>query len=327
MIFKILRHVFICIIPLIFIKPGFLAAESIAQIQQKPDLQTLNNAKINILAIIKLTNFTINGFKASELSGLAWDNDENILYALSDNGYLLHLRPVFKGNELADILLLNGYFLHDSKGNQLKWKQSDSEGLAIKYGNNGIPGDTELLICFERHPRIIQYNTDGSYKDEIKLPLKLQDINNYQSENKSLEAITLHPTLGVLVGTEQPLIKNKSNKHNVFSLNGEHWDVLSSQITNSGLSDMTTFENGDLLILERGFSGLWPTFEFTLHRVSINSHDVVSEIIATFPANNGVFNDNFEGITQYKDDYFFMVSDDNNHPFKRTLLIYFKILK
>jgi len=90
---------------------------------------------------------------------------------------------------------------------------------------------------------------------------------------------------------------------------------------------MTTFENGDLLILERGYSGLWPTFEVALHRISFNGNNLSKETVALFPSNNGLFDDNFEGITHYRNDYFFMVSDDNNHPFKRTLLIYFKISK
>ena len=324
---SIYRHLFTCIIPLLFINSGLSAAESIAKIQQKPGLQTLKNSKINILSVFKLTNITINGFKASELSGLAWDDDENILYALSDNGYILHLRPVFKGSELTDILLIGGYPLQDSKGKQLRWKQSDSEGLAVKFGNNGIPGDSELLVSFERHPRIIQYKTNGIFQKEIKLPEILRDINNYQGENKSLEAITIHPLHGILIASEQPLNKNNPGKHDIYSINGDHWEIPFSNITRSGLSDITTFENGDVLVLERGYSGFWPVFEFALQRLIFNSPDILTESIATFSSNNGVFNDNFEGLSRYKNDHFFMVSDDNNHPFKRTLLIYFEILK
>lgn len=327
MISRIYRQFFICIIPLVCMDSGLSAAESIAQIQQKPDQQAFQDTRINILAIVKLTNITINGLKASELSGLAWDNDENLLYALSDNGYVLHLQPVFEGTNLTDILLIDGYPLQDSRGNPLRWKQSDSEGLALLHGSNGITGDSELLVSFERNPRIIQYNTRGIYQKEIILPGILRDINNYRGENKSIEAIVIHPTHDILIGIEQPLNKNNPGKHDIYSVNGDHWEIPFSQIANSGLSDMTTFENGDILLLERGFSGLWPSFEFSLQRLTINSQDIVTETIAAFPSSNGFFDDNFEGITQYKNDYFFMVSDDNNHPFKRTLLIYFEILK
>jgi len=321
------RPYLIAIIPLFCINTSLYGAESIAQIQHYEPTQANSNSKISNLSIFKLTNISINGFKASELSGLAWDDDENILYALSDNGHLLHLRPIFEDSKLTDILLLDGYALQDAKGNRLRWKQADSEGLAIQFGDNGIIGDSILLVSFERYPRVIQYKPDGSFLIKLNLPIELQDIANYQSENKSLEAITIHPTFNVLIGTEQPL-KNKNLKyHNVFMLSGKNWDISSSLINDSGLSGITTFENGDLLILERGYSGFWPTFEIALHRISLNENNIKEETIALFLSNNGLFDENFEGITQHKNDYFFMVSDDNNHPFKRTLLIYFKVSK
>jgi len=34
----------------------------------------------------------------SELSGLTWDEDEEILYAVTDRGLLLHLRPVIRND-------------------------------------------------------------------------------------------------------------------------------------------------------------------------------------------------------------------------------------
>jgi len=321
------RPYLIAIIHLFCINTGLIAAESIAIIQPYEPTQANSNSKISILSIFKLTNISINGFKASELSGLAWDDDENILYALSDKGYLLHLRPVFEGTTLTDVLLLNGYALQDVKGNRLRWKQADSEGLAIQFGDNGITGDSILFVSFERHPRVIQYKPDGLFLKELNLPTQLQDIANYQSENKSLEAITTHPTFNVLIGVEQPLKNENIKNHTIFELSGNNWVIPLSSVKNSGLTGMTTFENGDLLILERGYSGLWPTFEIALHRISFNGNNLSKETVASFLSNNGLFDDNFEGITHYRNDYFFMVSDDNNHPFKRTLLIYFKISK
>jgi hypothetical protein len=52
---------------------------------------------------------------------------------------------------------------------------------------------------------------------------------------------------------------------------------------------------------------------------------VSAETIHTFLPEDGLFNENFEGITHFEDDTFMMVSDDNNHPFRRTLLVYFRI--
>ncbi|MEE9551686.1 MAG: esterase-like activity of phytase family protein [Gammaproteobacteria bacterium] len=303
------------------------AAESIARLQEQDLTLNRNNANtgVNILAIAELTNISINGFKVSELSGLAWDADENTLYAISDNGYVLHLRPEFKNDQLTDVLLLNGFALHDDQNKPLKWKRADSEGLAIKQSNNGIVGDTELLVSFERRPRIIRYNSNGTFISSIELPEQLRDIKNYESENKSLEAITAHVQLGVLVGVESPLKGTEQGMLNIYSMNGNNWKLPAANASEGGLVGMTSLDDGNLLILERAYTGILPKFEIALHRVSIKDNVLSEKIIAKFLPDEELFNDNFEGITYHKNNYFFMISDDNNHPFKRTLLIYFHV--
>jgi len=262
----------------------------------------------------------------SELSGLAWCEDENILYALSDNGYLLHLRPVFNEIELTDILLLDGYALLDEKGKPLKWKKADSEGLSIVNNNNNVIDDTELLISFERIPRIIKYKTNGEFIEEINLPEKLRDISNYRSENKSTEALTHHNELGLLLGNEYPLIDTEYGNLSIYSISGDKWIIPAQNKSHGGLVGMTTLINGDLLILERAYTSIVPQFEITLHRLSIIENKPTREIIITILPEQEIFNDNFEGITRHTGNKFFMVSDDNNHPFKRTLLVYFSVI-
>ena len=304
-----------------------MAEESIAEfIQFDKQIDILKaNPELDIHSIVRLTNLSVNNFNASELSGLAWDEDEKLLYALSDKGYILHLRPVFSGQELTDILLLDGFYLKDEKGNRLRWKQADSEGLDILLSNNGKHDDSTLLVCFERIPRVIKFSPNGQFIEEIKLPELIQDINNYQSENRSLEAITSHPGLDIILGLENSLKKEDHNQLNIYSITGQNIKFPSALDAGGGLSGMTVFENNDLLILERGFSGIWPTFEFALHRITIHENDVQNRVVATFPSDNELFNDNFEGITRHTKNNFFMVSDDNNHPLKRTLLVYFEI--
>ena len=321
------RHLIIGMILFFASLSSGFAEESISSIQQYqlrlPGKN--NNSGIELISCAVLTNISVNGFKASELSGLAWDKDENILYALSDNGYLLHLRPVIKNSRLIDVLLLNGYALHDDKGIRLKWKLADSEGLAIQQGHNNIHGDSTLLVSFERRPRIIRYTPEGDFIEKINLPARLQDMSNYQNENKSLEAVAIHDELGIIIGTEYPLKGDIKDNMNIYSITGEHWSFPSRGIVNSGLVGMSFLMDRSLLILERNYTGLIPEFNIALHLVSFDGDNITDKIIAEFSPDDNLFDDNFEGITHHENNYFFMISDDNNHPFKRTKLVYFKI--
>ncbi|OQW92898.1 MAG: hypothetical protein BWK79_13870, partial [Beggiatoa sp. IS2] len=50
--------------------------------------------QVRLHGMLEIFNETVDGILLSELSGLAWDEDEEILYAVSDKGNLFHLRPV-----------------------------------------------------------------------------------------------------------------------------------------------------------------------------------------------------------------------------------------
>ena len=58
-------------------------AESIASIEYPETIieDDNGNVLIHVQAVAKLSNITINGLKVSELSDLAWDADEDLLYA------------------------------------------------------------------------------------------------------------------------------------------------------------------------------------------------------------------------------------------------------
>ena len=302
-----------------------LAADSIANIKQYNLAlnNEISNSSIKLLAIGQLTNISINGFKVSELSGLAWDEDEKILYTLSDNGYLFHLRPAFNKDQLIDVQSLAGFALRDENNKPLGGKYADSEGITIEKNNNGISGDTTLLICFEGNPRVVRYYPNGDYINTLTLPDMLSDTTRYHGKNKSLEAISLHDQYGILVGTEYPLKETEQGMLSIYSIQGNDWHVPAINKDYGALVDMTVLEDGSILLLERAYTWIWPEFDVTLHRVTLSENDITHELIARFAPGNDLFNDNFEGITIYRNNYLFMISDDNNHPLKRTLLIYF----
>src|SRR5215204_1115282 len=56
--------------------------------------------RIRSLGMLEIPSIKIRGMRLSLLSALAWDEDEGLLYALSDKGSLFHLRPELKNERL-----------------------------------------------------------------------------------------------------------------------------------------------------------------------------------------------------------------------------------
>lgn len=301
------------------------AGDPIARVRQMQQQWREGKFEMNLLAVATLSNISVDGLKVSELSGLAWDRDEGLLYALSDNGYVLVLEPVFKERVLQDILLIGGHRLLDEKGRPLKYKLADSEGLAVEGGNNGKHGDARLIVSFERVPRLARYQPDGTLMSYITLPAVLADVTRSRSENNSLESVAIHNNLGILVGTEYPLKDGEPGTLNIYSLQGEHWSFPAHDHADGALVDMTTLDDGRIIALERSYSGLLSGLHTTLHRIKLNGKTIVADRIHSFTPEEGLFNDNFEGLTHLSENRFMMISDDNNHPLKRTLLVYFEI--
>ena len=288
---------------------------------ENPDRSTV----VEMLSSVILDDITIDGTRVTEFSALAWDEDENILYAVSDNGYLLHLRPVLDKGELSDVKLIEGYPLLDSQGNPLRGKLADSEGIAVRNERNNIPGDTELYISFERVPRIIQYSNRGRYIQQIPLPAALARIENYRGENRSLESLLYHDTLGLLTGPELPLEKDSPGQLVVYSLDGHLWRVLAHDHVHGALVDLAAMDGGRIMLLERAYNGPLEGIIITLHCLDPYDQRMTSEI-ASLQSGGPMFNENFEGLAHLGNGRYLMISDDNNHPLMQTRLVYFRLI-
>lgn len=302
-----------------------ISADSIASIEYPETIITddNNNELIHVQAVAQLSNITINGLKVAELSDLAWDEDENLLHTLSDNGYMISFRPVFSNERLIDLLIIDGLQLHDNKRNKLRWKNSDSEGLTLINANNQIQGDTKYIVSFERLPRVIQYDREGFIEKQIGIPEKLENINNYRSENKSLESVLMNNQYGLLIGTEYPLKGEDITQLGIYTSDGK-LRSFPAYFQNGALTSLATIEENNLLAIERVAGGFLAGVKVALHHLRIDGDHLENKVIARLLPSEGFFNDNFEGIERHKDNYYFMISDDNDNPFKDTILVYFK---
>ena len=284
--------------------------------------------KLNGSIALKSTIF--NSIPVKELSGIAWDNDEKILYTVSDEGYLYHLEVTINNNQLDGVKVIFAVKLVDSSGNPLKGKYRDSEGLSTLNTNNGKQGDTQLFISFENKPRIVKFSTKGRMISAIKLPKKINKKSKFRHKNKALESVAYHPKYGVITAAEYPIKYRTQTIQTLFSSTGKEWSFERSKAPNSGITGLEILENGDVLVLERAYKNPFIPVVINLRRLQLDQCNkdrlCKAEAIARFDASDGWSIDNFEGLAHYKDNQYFMISDDNNSIFQKTILVLFEVI-
>jgi hypothetical protein len=280
--------------------------------------------------MLVLPDVDVDDVRLSQLSGLAWDDDDGILFALSDKGALFQLRPTIRNNTLVGVELLKAARLHDLGSDKpLRRWLSDAEGLDILNGRNGRRGDAELIISFEAIPRIWRYRPDGHAVSAYALPAPLNDRKAYLDRNLMLESVCRDPQLGILTTPEMPLHGEREGMTRLYDLGGKSW--LYPLERGNAISDMVCLGNREVLVLERTFGRLFGRNAIGLRRVKLPrepspDQPLPVETIAILDAAAGLAIDNFEGLTHFRGNYYFMVSDDNDNFFQRTLLLYFEIL-
>lgn len=285
------------------------------------------NGKLRLLGALELPSRTLNGTRFSGLSGLAWNEDDSLLYALTDHGVIFHLRPTFRHGQLADVALLHAAPLIDPRTRKpVKWRRSDSEGLDILNGRNGRKEDAELIVSFEGEPRIARYRPDGQFIADVPLSDPLHNLRSYRY-NKMLEAVCVHPREGVLTAPEEPL-NGEAGTARLYRADGSAWRFAPSR---GGIVALECLPDGDVLVMERDYSTLslhWVTTLRRLHLPPGTPPDSLlpAETVTTLDSHQGLQIDNFEGLTRHHGNRFFMVSDDNDVFVQRTLLVYFELL-
>ena len=313
---------FLCLIYSSFVAAEQSIGNALTLTPAQLEFYEQNNFKI--LGVLQLDSNIATNYRLVEFSGIAWDNDEQDLVILSDRGFIIHTKPIFNKNQLIDIELLSYHQLEDKNGKKLRHSASDSEGLALINSKNNRYNDTELIISFERKPRVIRYTSEGKFISRKSVTNVLNDINNYKSPNKALEAITLHNQFNIITGPELPL-DNNSNSLSLHTLSDKQWFFRAYNEKYGSLVGLTTLPSNKIIALERIFPGVFAGISNVIHLISLDENSLKQETLLKLQPADGYFNENFEGISWHKKNRFFMISDDNDNPFQRTLLIYFEI--
>ena len=285
---------------------------------------------IRFLGMLQLPNPVVDGMRLSQLSGLAWDDDDGILYAISDKGFLFHLRPVFENGNLTGLKLLRAVHLRELGSNKpLGYGRTDSEGLDILKGRNGRKGDAELLVSFERFPRIVRYRPDGYAVSEYALPAPLNDAKRYQDPNKMLESVCVDSRLGILTAPEVPLKGERQGYTRIFSLEGGSWFYPLPE--GNRITDLACLGHDRVMVLESDFRGAFGGLAVFLRIATLPPDPTSAEPVpvvttVTLDTGKGYKIDNFEGLARHRGKRFFIVSDDNDLFIQRSLLMYFEVL-
>lgn len=285
---------------------------------------------IRILGLLQLPSFSVNNLRFAEFSDLAWDDDDGVLYAESDQGGLFWLQPVFTNSYLTDVKLIKALpLLELGKDKAVRWTRTDAEGMDIVNARNGRKNDAELVISFEREPRMLRYRTDGTAIRQYALPKPLDAIKNYHGANKALEAVCIDPDRGVLTVAEQPLRGERPGYTRIFDLQGKSWYFPATK--NNGIVALECLGHGDILVLERDYLSILVHTIITLKKIHLpaglpDGATLSAETLVRLDDSNGLRLDNFEGLTRHRGNRYFMISDNNDNFLQRTLLLYFEIV-
>ncbi len=279
---------------------------------------------IRILDQKELSFLEVKGIKFSEISDLAYDQKTKSLFMISDEGKLFEFRAVF-GDRIVELRPVRAGKLLKKNGKKFKKWRRDSEGMTLD-------GRGRLLISFEEKPKIAWFHKNsaryGRLIRKYSLPKKLGKMNHFRSKNKGLEAIAWHKRHGILTVAEWPLRRDSKKLQTIYSLGGREWHFSAEPEGNSAVSAIEVMDDGNILVLERSFTGYMHPFVVTLKKVYIDrcrKGKCPTEILAKMNSHKGWDVDNFEGLARVGKNRYVMISDDNDNFFQKTLLIYFEV--
>ena len=184
----------------------------------------------------------MNGIRIDEISGLAWDEDEQVLYAVSDNGSVIHFRLKLGSDTIVAIEPVFAAHLAEAEARGSRRRKLDAEGLTLLNADNGRAGDTELVVVTEREPRFIRFSPAGAILGETSPPTPLEDRRNYRG-SKALESVANHRGHGLLTAPESPLKGQPEDRHSIYA-SGRRWSIA-RQAPDSRLKALDVLPDGN----------------------------------------------------------------------------------
>ena len=127
---------------------------------------------------------------------------------------------------------------------------------------------------------------------------------------------------------EFPLKDQKSGYQGIFNSDGEVCKFKKDYFDNA-VTEFEIMPDNNLLVLQRDFEKKTFKISITLKKVYLD--EIIDGIcstknLAVMKSDAGWNLDNFEGLTHYKDNIYFMISDDNGFFLQDTILTMFEVV-
>jgi hypothetical protein len=279
--------------------------------------------KATVLGHIDSPAEGMNGYRIEELSGLAWDADEKLLYAVSDRGVLHHFRIHLDGNRIARMEVIYSAALTGADGTELT--VNDAEDVAVINGDNGRESDSELLIALEDGPAVARFTPQGKRLADVGLPAPLSDKAQYAKKNRRLESVAFDTRYGMVTAPETALLGRPEDQHTLYATGGEKWTFKAFQPEHSNLKAIEIMPDGNALVLERTREKKGAPFVGRLRYVDLAGcgERRTCSVTDYMPEPASGLANNFEGMTRLFDNLLLLVTDKtvkDGEPTSFTLL-------
>lgn len=274
-------------------------------------------AQAKVYDQVEIAPQAIDGLVPGELSGLAWDADEQLLYAVFDRGLLFHFKLTLDGTRLREVKAAYAAPLLPADGTA--GGGMNAEALAVIGADNGKRGDTQLVVALENGPSLMRFSPQGKAQGEVTLPAALRDPGAYRGGNKGLESVAVLAKHGFVTAPQSPLRSQPENVHRVYATDGSEWAFAAGE--RGAIKGIETLSDGSLLVLERQGKGKAVTP--VLHRIDPAACASGTTCGSTIALAGVAPGDNYEGLARLSDKLFLIVSDDGGNGKRPTRLVLF----
>lgn len=272
-------------------------------------------AASTVLDDVRMPSTDAAGNSIDQISGLAWDADEALLYAVSDYGHLITFKIDLADNKITRLDPVAFSSIEYSNGGS---RFTDSEGIVVLNGANGIKGDSQVAVAFEDGPAAGIFDTQGNFLEPIALPAALVDPMVFQGSNQGIEAIGFRAGSGFVFAPQARLVGESAGIHQIYSTENMVWQFEAIQPKHTFIKDLQVEPDGSIMILEGVKNG---GREIRLRRVETKNcgGDSVCPVVDYMPSEPELMQDRFEGITSVGGNLYLVASDEDEGS--RLLLI------
>jgi hypothetical protein len=266
-------------------------------------------------------------------SGLALSADGNRLLAVSDEGWWLTARLLYDHDNLAGLADPSMAPLLERSGKRASSKRGrDAEALTLMR-----PGmlDGRVAVGFERRPRVELFDLGKDKFAARPVVVPSPPAIRAGPENAELEGLAFiaeGPMKNSFIAISERQFDDKGNIRGwVFGRNRTTFAFTIARLDDFDVTDVAIMPDGDLLLLERSFNGLFPGL--SLRRIPL-AELKPGAVLRPAPIFQGTLPryaiDNMEGlavhVTRSGETRITIMSDDNyNRGVQNTILLQFAV--